>query len=145
MAYEESIILSGGRLINADSNNVNQKLSFKHIKVAGPVVQDYLEINCKILITKEDFLNVIRVKKDFINDAEIDATKNLVILGTTVNKTDPLIYEQELNKGSISVAFDKKTNRANINISITTKNNVVKTDHGGDPSKTDHSEFPWEV
>lgn len=145
MAYEESIILSGGRLIACDSNNINQKLSFKRIKADVPAKQDYLEISCKLLITQEDFLNVIRVKNDFINEGEINSTKNLVILGTTKNKIDPLIYEQELENGNISVAFDKKTNSAKVTISISTIDNVIKTDHGGDPSKTDHSEFPWKV
>ena len=139
MKYEESIILTGGRLVMCDESNPKQTFSFKRIS------KDYMEINCKLLVTLENFQNVIRTTEDFVDEAEIDGTKNLVILGTKKATNDKLSYEQEIENGQISVAFDKKNKSAKINIAITSINNTIKTDHGGNPTKTDHSYFPWEL
>ena len=142
MAYEESIIFSGGRLVECSALHPETEITFgrKIINPGLPHADDHIEITCKLIVPKESFENIIRTIEDFDNEAQMKEINNLIILGT--EKTTDNLYHQKLSAADLGITYDKKENVAKLTFSLTTTNTATKTDHPGIPGKTDHSGIP---
>jgi hypothetical protein len=145
MAYEESIIIPGGKLISNTATNPENSITFKRIfnkeEPEGSLKRDYVEVNCKIIIN--EYLNFINVIRDFDKDdnqkavEKFEKTNNLIVLNC--KKDAQNVYQLALQYCTIVPSFNKN---ADGQIILTLNSvDIDKKDHGGEPKK-DHSNFP---
>ena len=145
--YKEAIIITGGKLIRNEASNNSNEVTFQRVKDG---TRNYFELNVKIRFAETEIINSVRTMESFATEQEIKETKNLIILGTqkrTVTMqqdgvdVEQTVYALKTNDTTVHVSFDKN-NTGQIGIQITT-DNVIKTDHGGDPGKRDHCYIPF--
>lgn len=145
--YKQAIIITGGKLLRNEASSISNEVTFQRVKNGA---KNYLELNVKIRFAETEIINAVRTIESFANEQEIKDTKNLIILGTqkrtvTVQQdgvdVEQTSYTLKTNDTTVQVNFDKN-NTGQIGILIRT-DNVSKTDHGGDPDKTDHCYIPF--
>ena len=142
MAYEESIIIPGGKIITNNAMAENS-ISFKRVVIENDdpnLKRDFIEVNCKIII--DNYANFIKVIEDFdMNNStaveKIKKTNNLLILGT--NKDNKHVYTLKLQKCNMVPSFNKNK-EGQIVLTLNSKD-IDKIDHASGP-KIDHPAFP---
>lgn len=138
---KESFFFTGGRsIIAVDSNKPSISFTKKIEQIDG-LKNEYYEIIVNAIISKTDFVNVFGVANDFTTTPDIDKVSNVII--TEADKTTDATgfdnFKLAVNNFKLNINYDKPVKKADFNVTFTTEDEVIKTNHAG---KTSHAILP---
>lgn len=138
--YKDNIIYVNGKQMDIESPHQNNSAIFEKIEVDGKMFWNF---KLEFLVPVENTINIFETSENYKNDdAVIDAEKNVLILRSKRDNSDPkkVFFKLSLKDGYCNFTHNKeKAGKFNLRFDL---EDTEKKDHPEEADKKDHAANP---